>query len=1051
SNRERMSRRVYPTDPTNLLSTDASLAAGQQPMMGTMPPQQQQQGMPYGNDQSNMMMQQQQQYPQQQQQQYPQQQHNPSPTFPPAVATATNNYNQQQPMQPIQPLQPQAPPPAGGPTPQTTFHTSKRHYVVDPDNATPVVNAMSSMSLGEQNQQLQQQQMHQQQQQQPYSGMPTQPTYPVQSQPYAPQPTYTPSPAVVPTQPYQPQQPVVPQQPYQPVAPQQHATFPGQQQQQQQQQQYGYTGQPQQQQQQHQGYTGAMPVQGQTQQPYQQQHANIPYMPNPMQMATQPMGSVPYHSQQGGSGGLPTNIEQTMPTPENLCPKSYLRMSMNAIPSQASILSKIHIPLGCSIHPFANDEANPVPVISSTIVRCKRCRAYINPFVTWLDGGGRWKCNVCDMINDTPQDYFSPIDLTTGKRADIATRPELQRGCAEFLATSEYTIRAPQPPVYFFVIDVCYESIVSGMLNTAIEAIKASLDNLDLPGDTRTRVGFMTFDDSLHFYNLKSSYGRPQMYVVTEMDSIFVPPFEEFLVNLKESRAIVDSCLDIIKQMERKTQKVESCLGSALKAAFQICQKVGGKIVVLQSYIPRGPFGKLPIREFQSLLGTKKETQLLQPQDAGDFYKELGLNCSSHHLSVDLFLFATDYVDVASLCCLPQITGGELFYYPAFVASRDGQTFAANLMQVLTRPTGWESVMRVRTSRGLTTNVYHGNYFLKSSDLLSLPTIDAEKSFTLQMGITDNITSKYVAVQCALLYTHSCGERRVRVYTVSIPVVVSYAELFKQADISVVASLISKMAIDKALASSLSDAREAIANKCVDILTAYRNMLTSGGSQTSNSVTLSAQTPKLQLPESLKHLPLYVVAMVKSIVFTSRQTHPDMRAFHMHRMKMVDITSCLNFFYPQFYSLIRPPQQADHQGDATLPTVSALPTSMKLSSDQLSRAGIFILVNGFAIYMYVGEACPPETIRDVFGCDFVQLDALTFQGLPTIDNDNSRYARKVLEMARSSYPEYQRISLVKSNDKQQSIDFTSMLIEDRTPEGGSYYEFIMQLQNRLQQ
>eukprot|EP01133_Synstelium_polycarpum_P008386 gene8386-9861_t len=738
-------------------------------------------------------------------------------------------------------------------------------------------------------------------------------------------------------------------------------------------------------------------------------------------------------------------MEPLLPGPDNLCPKSYMRLSMNAIPSQASSLSKVHIPFGCSIHPFANDEANPVPVISTIIVRCKRCRAYINPYVTWMDGGGRWRCNICDLINETPQDYFSPIDLTTGRRADIATRPELLRGYAEFLATSEYAIRAPQPPSYFFVIDVCYESIVSGMLNCAIEAIKASLDNM--PGDPRTRIGFMTFDDSLHFYNLKSNFGRPQMYVVTEMDSVFVPPFDEFLVNLKESRTIVDNLLDIIKKMERKTQKVESCLGSALKAAFQICQRVGGKIIVLQSYIPRGPFGKLQVREFQPLLGTKKESQLLQPSEGGDFYKELGLSCSSHHLSVDLFLFSTDYVDTASLGCLPQITGGELFYFPSFIASRDGETFAANLMHSLTRPTGWESVMRVRTSRGISTNVYHGNYFLKSSDLLSLPTIDADKSFTLQMGISDTITTKYVAVQAALLYTHSCGERRVRVFTLSVPVVANYPDLFKYADVTVVASLIAKMAVDKALASSLGDAREAIANKCVDILTAYKATLSSNASA-SSSVTLSQATSKLLLPESLKHLPLYVVAMVKSIIFTSRATHPDIRAFHMQRIKVVDLNSCLNFFYPQFYSLTLP-VGADQQQQENVVTASVLPQALKLSADQLSRAGIFVVVNGFSIYLYVGEAVAPQLHQEVFGCDFQTLDPINFQGLPIIDNENSRYARKIVEMSRASYSEYQRIILVKSNDRQRAPEFQSLLIEDRTPEGGSYYEFIIQLQNRI--
>ena len=43
------------------------------------------------------------------------------------------------------------------------------------------------------------------------------------------------------------------------------------------------------------------------------------------------------------------------------------------------------------------------------------------------------------------------------------------------------------------------------------QAIKDSLDGL--PGGERTQIGFLTFDSTLHFYNLKSSLTQPQMMV----------------------------------------------------------------------------------------------------------------------------------------------------------------------------------------------------------------------------------------------------------------------------------------------------------------------------------------------------------------------------------------------------------------------------------------------------------------------------------------------------------------------------------------------------------
>lgn len=39
-----------------------------------------------------------------------------------------------------------------------------------------------------------------------------------------------------------------------------------------------------------------------------------------------------------------------------------------------------------------------------------------------------------------------------------------------------------------------------------------------LPGDSRTRIGFMTFDSTIHFYNLQEGLSQPQMLIVSDID-----------------------------------------------------------------------------------------------------------------------------------------------------------------------------------------------------------------------------------------------------------------------------------------------------------------------------------------------------------------------------------------------------------------------------------------------------------------------------------------------------------------------------------------------------
>ena len=79
------------------------------------------------------------------------------------------------------------------------------------------------------------------------------------------------------------------------------------------------------------------------------------------------------------------------------------------------------------------------------------------------------------------------------------------------------------------------------MLKTCVETIKDTLDHL--PGNERTHVGFITFDSSVHFYHLKSSLSQPRMLVVSDLDDVSPPIPDDLLVNLKESRAVVDSLL----------------------------------------------------------------------------------------------------------------------------------------------------------------------------------------------------------------------------------------------------------------------------------------------------------------------------------------------------------------------------------------------------------------------------------------------------------------------------------------------------------------------------
>ena len=205
--------------------------------------------------------------------------------------------------------------------------------------------------------------------------------------------------------------------------------------------------------------------------------------------------------------------------------------------------------------PFADLEGveEPVPLIETGEAgpaRCQRCRAYINPWCTWVAGGSRWKCNMCRhetegssrafIVGNTPflpgvgsvvsPEYYCALDGNL-MRLDHEQRPELSKGTVDFAVPKEYWatnpppgltwsyhsvephasgFREPKPIKFVFALDVSSEGIRSGLVQAACYSIRTILF-----GDTSVNgspiepcfppeglVSILTFDNTIHFYDL---------------------------------------------------------------------------------------------------------------------------------------------------------------------------------------------------------------------------------------------------------------------------------------------------------------------------------------------------------------------------------------------------------------------------------------------------------------------------------------------------------------------------------------------------------------------
>ncbi|XP_047574149.1 protein transport protein Sec24B isoform X5 [Lutra lutra] len=713
----------------------------------------------------------------------------------------------------------------------------------------------------------------------------------------------------------------------------------------------------------------------------------------------------------------------------NCSPDSF-RCTLTNIPQTQALLNKAKLPLGLLLHPFRDLTQLPV-ITSNTIVRCRSCRTYINPFVSFIDQR-RWKCNLCYRVNDVPEEFmYNPLTRSYG---EPHKRPEVQNSTVEFIASSDYMLRPPQPAVYLFVLDVSHNAVEAGYLTILCQSL---LENLDkLPGDSRTRIGFMTFDSTIHFYNLQEGLSQPQMLIVSDIDDVFLPTPDSLLVNLYESKELIKDLLNALPNMFTNTRETHSALGPALQAAFKLMSPTGGRVSVFQTQLPSLGAGLLQSREDPNQRSSTKVVQHLGP--ATDFYKKLALDCSGQQTAVDLFLLSSQYSDLASLACMSKYSAGCIYYYPSFHYTHNpsqAEKLQKDLKRYLTRKIGFEAVMRIRCTKGLSMHTFHGNFFVRSTDLLSLANINPDAGFAVQLSIEENLTdTSLVCFQTALLYTSSKGERRIRVHTLCLPVVSSLADVYAGVDVQAAICLLANMAVDRSVSSSLSDARDALVNAVVDSLSAY-------GSTVSN-----LQHSALIAPSSLKLFPLYVLALLKQKAFrTGTSTRLDDRVYAMCQIKCQPLVHLMKMIHPNLYRIDRLTDEgAIHVNDKVVPQ----PPLQKLSAEKLTREGAFLMDCGSVFYIWIGKSCDNHFIEDVLGYPNFASIPQKMTHLPELDTLSSERARSFITWLRDNRPLSPVLHVVK-DESPAKTEFFQHLIEDRTEAAFSYYEFLLHIQQQI--
>ncbi|KAK4903352.1 COPII coat Sec23p-Sfb3p heterodimer component [Elasticomyces elasticus] len=737
----------------------------------------------------------------------------------------------------------------------------------------------------------------------------------------------------------------------------------------------------------------------------------------------------------------------------------YARLTLNCIPHAHDQMVSTGLPLGLVLQPLAKqaDGEQAIPVLDFGEVgppRCRRCRAYINPFMVFSNGGNRMTCNLCTHVSEVASEYFAPTD-PSGVRVDRANRPELLLGTCEFLVPKEYWSKPPLPMRYLFLLDVSAEAYSRGFLQGVCDGILRAIygdeeveDDEDADGETAAkpsmvpagaRVGFMTFDREIHFYDVSAGTPAPQELVVSDLDDPFaaISP-DRLFVDAAECRSNITSLLKRIPDMFASIQYPAPVLLPSLHAALAALDISGGKIICSLAALPTFGPGALTARDKgqgQNDDGDASK-EFLKTEHHG--YKKCQADMVKAGVGIDFFVAAPmgGYLDIATIGFVAEKTGGETYYYPNWSYPRDCLRLEKELSHTLQREQGYAALMKVRCSNGLQVAHYSGNFTQHTFGAdLELASITQDSGMSVTFTHDGKLEPKLDAhFQAALLYTTTSGERRVRCINVVASVSDNARESMRFVDQDAVVSVMAKECASKVGERNLKDIRQLLQDKTIDILAGYRK-----------NVVDMHPSGQLVLPENLKEFAMYMLGLVRSRALKAGREPSDRRIQEVRMIKGMGPAELSLYLYPRVIAVhtLDPTEGfADDNGHLKMPH------AIRASFSQIEEGGAYLVDNGQILLLWLHAQVSPNLLEDLFGEGMNSLQALdpNLAALPVLETHLNAQVRNILlHMEEQRGSKGLAIQLARQALDGAEFEFARLLYEDRNNDASSYVDWLVML------
>ncbi|KAG7664662.1 SFB3 [[Candida] subhashii] len=790
----------------------------------------------------------------------------------------------------------------------------------------------------------------------------------------------------------------------------------------------------------------------------------------------------------------------------------FMRSTMYYVPESEPVRAATKLPLAITIRPFAPllSTEDPIPVVdfsqrdqqsqisisesdndgsekekdplSIGPLRCRRCRCYVNPSMQFTHTQ-RFVCNICQFPNNiVPEEYASYLD-NNGYRLDKFIRPELHKSVYDILVPKEYNFGGagvePKPIHFVFLIDISESSIKQKIPLLVADAIRATLFDFEqeyqdqLPDEKpKLKIAIAAFDKRIHFFNLSPNLERAEISISGDLEDPFIPFHDGLFVDPEESRFVIDDALNYIERFSSDPERIfdpEPCFAAACRTIMMCLDSVGGggKIISILSNLPTWGPGGLKFKDNKAVgrvaVTAEAEKRLYTPDN--EYYKTLAKDFISKNVGIDVFVVSHVPVDLSNVGWLASVTGGEVTRWANFNFERDARSVTAKIVGSVKKLTGYQGQLKLRCSNGLQVAQYYGtsSSIAEANSMVAgtvqdpiIPVLNQDQTFTVLLEYDGKLSTKLDChFQAALLYTDPNGIRKVRVINLVLAVTKKLEDVFHFADENAIVTTIVRDTLSFIGQQTLLELREALNNKLVDVFARYRAM----NEYDHNSAAI--MTNKLLFPDSLKHLPTYILSFLKTTAIRAQQSvNSDTRLVDVFAMLNMPVERLMYHLYPALVELHSLESEEGHWVSEDREFIS-LPVYKDLSNRSLDR-GVYILCDGLKVFVWIDPEANIMLLRDLFGDSVGSIQDINplMDELPVLETEISQQARNIIRYFQSHLVGLMGlgsagIQIVRKGLDGNEFAFREMLMDDSfggavtATSGPSYPEYLTNLHRAI--